>query len=87
MKKKLLDLKYRRTKIRNIADAEWYWYKKALDCILEYLHKGKDLNSASIEEDDTSVDTVTLKGFQQYVCKRIDECEDLRESNKFWRAF
>lgn len=87
MQNKLLDYKYKRTKIRNIADAEWYWYKKALDCILEYLHNWKDLTSASIEEDDTSVENVTLKGFQQYVCKRIDECEALRESNKFWRTF
>jgi hypothetical protein len=73
----------RKNQLRSLSDAEWYWYKKALDCILEYLHKGKDLNSAFIEDDRTSVQTETLEGFQKFVCQKITEYEAQRGSNKF----
>lgn len=73
--------------MRNNVDAMSYAYKKAFDVILEYIHLDIDLKSASVDENKKSVDTESLVWFQQYVSKRIDECEDMRGSNKVRKVF
>lgn len=67
----------KREKLRKINEARLYQFKAALDTLLEYLHLGKDLNSASIEEDMDSVLNMTLEWFQKYVCTKITELDKL----------
>lgn len=77
----------KRIKMRSNVDAMEYAYKKAFDVILEYIHLDIDLKSASVDESKKSVETESLVWLQQYVSKRIDECEDLRGSTKTRKVF
>lgn len=71
-----------REKIRTLNEAKLYQYKATLDSILEYLHLGVDLNSTEIEESDINVNSVTLIGFQQHICWKIDEHNKLSIGRK-----
>lgn len=71
----------KREKLRKLNEAKLYQYKAAFNSALEYMHLGKDLNSASIEEDYDNVDTVRFKDFMQWLWVTIDELD----KNSTWR--
>jgi len=74
-----------KAKIRSVNEAMLYRYKAAFNIVLEYMHRGLNLNSCTLEEHDINVSNVSLKWFQFYISKSIDEVEEnqIGTQNKF----
>jgi hypothetical protein len=77
----------KRQVIRNMNEVESYRYVASFEVLLEYLHRNMDLTSADLEKDNTSVNTETLKWFQQWLSKKIDYYDEQRGGWKFDNAF
>lgn len=78
----------KREKLRKINEAKLYQYKAAFNSWLEFMHIGKNLNSACIEEDNESVIDIDFKWFMQWLGANIDELDknSTGKKNK-WHIF
>lgn len=65
--------------VRNTEEWELYGCIKAMDLLLQYIHRDTNINSLEVEECTRNVKTESLAWFQWWLWKKIDEYEENRK--------